>query len=463
MPPDHGRFSTDVAQTAVTNAAIILVNVFTGVLAARLLGPTGRGELAAIQTWPLFMATVAMLGMPHSLVYYCARIPERAKDHLATAITIALASSVVFAAVGYLAMPLLLSAQSASVVSAARWYLLSIPVATLLGLNYHPLRGLGDTFVWNILRFAPVGSWLFILVIFSVRDLGANAVKLSVAYLIARAVLIGPVTAVVSKRLKGRMKPRRELVRPLLKFGIPSVVSDFPQTLLIQLDFIVIAAFLPAREFGLYAVATSWGHAVDPVLLAIATAIFPRVASADSVELQMSTFVNGVRLAATSAYFLLAIAIPLTPFGIAILFGSSFHDATPLAVILLIASAFTGVNGVLEDGLRGFGRPTIAAKAEVIGVAATLVLMPVFVSTVGLTGAAIASLLGRVTVFVILLRETHKVVHVGPLLLFKPTPQFLARLKGFILGTIQRRRARNQNVDPGEDVPEPPTKESPKE
>ena len=47
--------------------------MLTGALAARLLGPDGRGQLAAIQMWPNFLAAIANLGLPEALVYFSAR------------------------------------------------------------------------------------------------------------------------------------------------------------------------------------------------------------------------------------------------------------------------------------------------------------------------------------------------------------------------------------------------------
>jgi O-antigen/teichoic acid export membrane protein len=70
-------FGSSAVLTAGTNAVLAMFGLVTGVLAARLLGPNGRGELAAIQTWPAVIATIAMLGMPET-VYYAARESNRA-------------------------------------------------------------------------------------------------------------------------------------------------------------------------------------------------------------------------------------------------------------------------------------------------------------------------------------------------------------------------------------------------
>ena len=36
-----------------TQVCIVLINIVTGVISARLLGPEGRGEYTAVTTWPV--------------------------------------------------------------------------------------------------------------------------------------------------------------------------------------------------------------------------------------------------------------------------------------------------------------------------------------------------------------------------------------------------------------------------
>src|SRR5262245_30271561 len=67
-----GSHAGSVLITTATNFAIALLALATGPLAARMLGPEGRGELAAIQTWPSVIATLAMLGLGDATIYFAA-------------------------------------------------------------------------------------------------------------------------------------------------------------------------------------------------------------------------------------------------------------------------------------------------------------------------------------------------------------------------------------------------------
>src|SRR5262245_42439300 len=125
-------FIAQVLMTIGANASMALIGLLTGVLAARLLGPEGRGQLAAIQIWPTFIATIAMLGLPESLVFYSAKKPAEAGRYLGSAVVMSVVSSAVFGFAGYLLLPALMSKQPVAVVSAARQYLWIIPIFALV-------------------------------------------------------------------------------------------------------------------------------------------------------------------------------------------------------------------------------------------------------------------------------------------------------------------------------------------
>ena len=82
-------FAGRVVMTAGTNLVLASLGLVTGILAARLLGPVGRGELAAIQTWPSVMATIAMLGLPEAVVYFSAKEREQSGRYLGSAMVLA--------------------------------------------------------------------------------------------------------------------------------------------------------------------------------------------------------------------------------------------------------------------------------------------------------------------------------------------------------------------------------------
>ncbi len=413
-------FASSALLTAGTNAVLAGFGLVTGVLAARLLGPNGRGELAAIQTWPNFIAVIAMLGMPEAVVYYAARDPKLAGRCLSSALTLALISGLPFLIAGYLAMPLLLSAQAAPIVAGARWYLLIVPVYALVGMPHNSLRGRGDFSFWNGLRIAPVTGWLTVLVVAWLLG-RAHPRFLASAYLCALSLLIIPVGWVVIWRTPGPFWPRIRHWKPMLGFGLPCVVSSVPQILNFRLDQMLMAALLPARLLGLYVVAVAWSSATAPLLNALGAVLFPRVASQPTPEQQARALAQGSRLAILASLVLAVAVLALTPRMVPFLFGTKFAAAIPAALVLVMAGAISAFNLVTEEGLKGLGCPSAVMWAEFGGLAVTAVSLWLMLRPLEIMGAALASLFGYSAVAILLVASERSLTGYSLASLLCPT------------------------------------------
>jgi len=412
-PVTEPRRAQDLAlrSTLATNIALAGLAAVTGVLCARLLHPTGEGELAAIQTWPLLLGTLAMLGLDSALVYFISRDPGRGRQFTSTAVFIGLLSSVAIGGIAWFVLPFALRAQPPQVVSAARVFLLIGVIYAVVGIPHGALRGAHSFAAWNLFRIAPGLAWLGILI--TSWFLGdPNAIPLSRWYLVGILVCGLPFLFVVNQKLQGPLRPDARLVPDLLRFGLPSAVTSIPLTINLQFDQILIIAFLPSRSLGLYVVAVSWSSGVAPLLQAMSTVLFPHVSAERDTERQghllATALQSGVLVAvATSILFML-----LAPFGLPLVFGSAFAPSIPSALVLVPAGSILAWARIAEAGLQGLGRPTIVMIAEAVAAVVTLAVLPVLLHTNGIFGAALASLIGYSTIaiftVVVIRRSTHQ-------------------------------------------------------
>jgi len=388
--------------TAGTNIGLAVLGLVTGALVARLLGPQGRGELTAIQTWPSVIATVAMLGLPDALVYTSAREPAQAARRLGSAMALGLLTSTVLGLVGYAAMPLLLAAQSPSVVVAARWFLLLGPLYALVGMPLHPLQGRADFARWNTLRTVPALGWLGVLLVAWGLDERRPQV-VAAAYLVFLALLCVPVMALVRARLPGRFSPDPGEWIPLLRYGLPSALAGVPQVVGQRLDQLAMAAFLPTPVLGLYAVAAAWGGAAGPVVGALSAVFFPLVAAAPDAKQRSERAVASARAAVLISFPLGGLLFAATPVALPLLFGDAYRAALPAALILSAAGTVAGVKGVLANALRGLGRPAAVMNAESSSLGVFALLLLLLLRPFGITGAAVALLASNVVATALLL------------------------------------------------------------
>jgi O-antigen/teichoic acid export membrane protein len=411
--------ASSFVETALTNAVLGALGIVTGIIAARWLGPEGRGELAAIQMWPSVIAAVAMIGLPEALVYFSAKHPSETRRYLLTASLVALVVMPLFMTLGYVLMPLLLSMQSGRIVHASRVYLMLVPVFVLVGLPQQQLRGIQRYRLWNALRIVPPLLWLGLLLV-AVYMRITDPVRMTAAYLILLAS-VGPATAwMVWKSSAGPAAPTARTVSSLIKFGLPSALATLPLFFNLRLDQMMVAAVVPARELGVYMAAVAWGSCIPMLSSALAMIVSTQIAAGTSDSERRRHFSRGVR----GASWLIVVPVILlsvaTPFGITMLFGRSFQAAVVPAIVQVIASGANALNGVLEELLRGYGRPTAMLWAEstavAVGVPALLILLP----RAGLTGASIASLAGNVAAMVVLLVQCRRFAGVHVLDILDP-------------------------------------------
>jgi len=397
-------FAGQVRITMLTNVAIAGMGVVTGVLLARLLGPGGRGELAAIQLWPSQIATLAMLGLDSAVVFFAGRHPDRAGRYLSSSIALILLAGGAFVLGGWLGMPVLLRSQTPEVVLAAQLFLPGILVAYALGgMPQQMLRAVGAWRMWNVMRLAAPMSWLVCLLAASVMPMWAAPVTLSRGYVLASFVTIAPVIVVVGRSLHGRSAAvDRALFRPLLSYGLPCMLTILPQVMNLRLDQLMMATFLAPGDLGLYVVAVAWSGAATPLLGAVGPVLFPNLASVRDPGKRRAlvgrTVVSfGVANAALSILVLL-----VTPVAVPLLFGVAFGPAVLPAAILVVASMFSALSSLLEDVLRGLGRPRTILGGEVAGLAVTVVLLGLLLPQLGIVGAAIASLGSYLAISIVL-------------------------------------------------------------
>ena len=405
----HGQaLHADAGLTAAANVAITAMGFCTGIITARLLGPHGRGQLAAIQTTPSLVATLAMLGMPEALVYFSAQRPTEAGRYLGTAVTVSLLASIPFALAAYLLMPLLLHAQATSVVDQARWYLLVAPVYAVVGSTFHPLRGAGHFQAWNALR---MGVPLAALSVLAVAFLAGRITPGFIAFgnLAGYALLLVPCAWIVGRYLGGPYGVDRRRARPMLTYGLPCMMTGLPQMLNLRLDQIAMAALLSSRELGLYVVAVAWSGGAAPLLNSIGAVLLPAVAaSADRQQAAISVS-GGVRLTAALAIFTSVALALMTPIAIPMLFGASFRAAIPAALILVPAGGVLGVNFSLQEGIRGLGHPYQVLRAEALGLIVTVISLAALLRPLGILGAALSSLAGYTSVTLFLLISARRI------------------------------------------------------
>jgi len=279
----HTVLRGQVGFTMGTNLLLMGTSLLSGSLAAHLLGPTGRGQLAAIQLWPLAIMTIGSGGIVEAASYFSGRFREQSGVFGITAIVMLAVMAVPLVLIGVVAMPHLLAAEPSRIVAESQVYMLIVPILFFVNTFPAVLRGRGDLRVWNVLRLTqPLGYVVILLAAAFVPVDHVTFVAFAMFGWIAAHVLLS--LALLRWYLPGPHRFEGEQVGPMLRYGARSISATTPSWLNGRMDQLVMGAFLSPHLLGLYAVAVSWSLAVTPVSNAFGQVILPRLAGAHGSE-----------------------------------------------------------------------------------------------------------------------------------------------------------------------------------
>lgn len=385
------QYGTSIAITTSFNILLAILSILTGVLVARLLGPTGRGELSIIQIYPQFLATLSLLGMSEAVAYYSANERESAGSFLISGLFISLLACIPFFFLGYVAIPKIIGQYPNTIVASSQSYLFFLPVNAVLLLLTQSLRGRNHILFWNILRVLPSASWLIIL-LSSVVNKDATPSSLASRFLLASALLILIFWLIGFRGLSGPFRVDLLIIKKLLFYGMPIALSGLPLLFNLRLDQLLLPKYIESKFIGYYAVAVSWSTIANPMINAVSEVMLPKIASNQSSLVRKQLLAQTIRLGVLLSFGVGVIAALVAPLIIPIFFGPDFREAVPVSILLSLASCFLSLNLILRSGALSLAKPKIVLLVESSGFICTIILLYFLLIPYQIIGAALASL-----------------------------------------------------------------------
>ena len=430
--------SSAVVETVGMNVILAVLALITGVTAARLLGPESRGHLAAAQTVGTLVGALGSLALGESLVYFVGRRSRPPRAALLSAVAFATVSMAFAFALAFVLMPLLL-AGAPDAITPARAYSLIGFTFVLVGFPITFLRARERYRMWNLLRLIGPVSWLAALM--WLASSSGDSVTLLILLFVAGQALCLPFVWRLATRGTQEAKVDKSLLLPMLRYGTPLLLATLPITFNIRLDQLFLANAESADQLGLYAVSVSWAGLGLPLMAAIGSVLFPRLASMDRSELPL-VLARSSRAGVLIAGSIAVVSALSAPVFVPFLFGGDFAVPVVLSVTLALATSLLGYNGLLEEGLRGAGEPRSVLLGESVGLAVTLILLFSLVPSLGIVGAAIASLFGYASVTVTLIWTTRRQVPISVRSLIVPTRTDVSVLRHHLALGVRAVRSR---------------------
>jgi O-antigen/teichoic acid export membrane protein len=385
-------FATVVSRLTGVNGLMVLLAFVTSPILARALGPSGRGDLAAIFVVLILAPTIADLG----LYVYVSR--ERAREVrsigsiLGSTVPIAITVSLIGV---LLAVPIahVLGRGRRDVVLFIELGLFMLPLSVVFQTLYGVVVGAQR---WRLIMLAKflsaIGPAVLIVLLSVAGSLRVDTA--AAAYLVCGLVANLPFLG----GLRGSRPWRFEsqIAREGLAFGLRAWLSSLASQTNAKLDQLLMVGLVSSSELGLYALAVTLATASSSLTSAISNALMPRVAAGEPALAARACRVT-ILLVGVYGVALALVSPVLVPF----VFGSAFTGSVTMLIVLLAATMFLVPAQVLGAAVIAAGEPGAAARSQLVGMAITVPALIVVLPLAGGVGAATVSLAAYAASFVV--------------------------------------------------------------
>jgi O-antigen/teichoic acid export membrane protein len=369
--------------SSVTSVGIYALGLVTGPIIAHALGPTGRGELAAVVVPSAVLVWILAFGMPLAASFHLGDRSESEVLWTATAFGIVVGAPL--ALVLWFVGPAYLSEHSPTTILWARVFIAALPLSVGIQAALEVLRRRSAGPAWNAWRAAPFAVTAVSLVVLALT----GRLTLASAFAVSFAGSVTPALLLASRLWASRPpRPSWATFRLMFPYAWRTATASSANSLTARLDQVVLAGAVAPAQLGLYAVAVTASSASNPLTAGISLALFGNLREDAEAGRRSARFRRSVIATALVSCTTAVVLGALAPLLLRVAFGSGFAAATtPLRILLAGQVALDLVNAV-STGLYAEGRPGEASRAAVLGGALTVGGLILLVPRWGITGAA---------------------------------------------------------------------------
>lgn len=423
MAPLSGGMAATV-QTLLANVLILGVNFGTGIITARLLGPVGRGEQAAIILWPQFLAYALTLGLPSAMLYNLRRYPERASRLFPAALLIGVFAGGAATVVGVVFVPGWLTEYSPEVVRFAQLVMITAPLFLFYALFIDILRAREEFTLYNIVRYSQPLIVLAVLVLFASTH-RLTPFNAALAYLLPPIPILLWLLIRFWRLYHPVWRGLASAFKQLTSYGSRSYGVDLLANLTLQLDRVLVVGLLSPAAMGLYVVALSLAQMIQVFGTAVVSVLFPK-ASGRSVE-EATALVGRAARVSIAATVLAALGLTLlTPWALGLFYGQEYLEAIPVFRLLLFVMVLDGATWVLAQAFMAVDRPGVVTVLQGVGFGLSIPLLLVLIPLYGLTGAGLALLISNAARLVFVIVSYPVILKIRPPRLWPTWTDFAA-------------------------------------
>ncbi|HOX37746.1 MAG TPA: oligosaccharide flippase family protein [Candidatus Brocadiia bacterium] len=359
--------------TVGANFIIRFATIITGVLTARILGPSGKGALSAVMLWPMIIAGLGTLGCHWVLARRAAERPESYPDVSRLGVFSTLGLAVFVLPVGYFILPSLLPPDKQDLVWYSRLMLMFIPFNFIITCLQSMDQGMGRFARYNAMTTSVTLINMALLVIIWFVDIGTVfyfVIAMLITNLAVGAARIGVSLGSLMAGRPVRIRDGVTLIREGLPF-LPTTVGLYCDR---KLDTVVAVTLLSSRQVGLYDAAFTFALAPMFIPSALAVVAFSAIARRKDRAETGRAFAAAFRQSGILCAVLMLGTAALVPVAVPFLFGNRFTGAVTPCFIMVLIFPLRSLGRLQDEALRAIGEPIPGFIALAVAMCANLAL-----------------------------------------------------------------------------------------
>ncbi|BAU48033.1 hypothetical protein SVA_1471 [Sulfurifustis variabilis] len=394
--------ASNTARLVLTRYSLLPVNIATGILIARVLGPAALGMYTLMLWLPSVLAGPLSLGLGNANLYFAAREPALTRPLVANSVLVSILGSA-------LVLGLVLAALRTfpSFVPAGLGTLeIMVPLMDL------PLRILNmyGANIFNALKQHAVYRRCEVIQTFAYATAAFAAVFVLdmtlwgfvLSQIIATAATSIYILTILSRNGHFSFRPDLGLLRKSITYGAKIQLGSILRVGGQKADEILLFHFSGASALGILTLGRNLANRIRVVPVSLGTILVPELAQSGNAPQDLVT--SAIRRLLVLMSVIVAAAILLAELLVPLIYGSEFRDAVTPLQILLLALIPLSVQRMLVMYLVATGRASQFVQMATLGFLVILTLDLVLIPVIGIYGAVISALFGALAEMLFALR-----------------------------------------------------------
>jgi len=388
-------FSKNVAISSIGRIITIGMAALTSIIIARILGPSGKGILAALAAMVGIALQFGNLGLHGANTYFAAKDKDKSTSLIANSFWFSLVIGLIIFFISYLFLSQHLGALGQVDFRLAKIALIAVPFLLLNYLWQNILVGLNKIKAYNIVLILNQSLYL----------IGAIIILLVLRKGVFSLVVFNTITAIIVTFLfwvyflrakQFSFKIDWYLIKRSLNYGFKVYITCFLGYLVLRSDIFILNYFKGAAETGLYSVAASFIDAFLVLPSIIALLLIPKATKNLGQSGDIVAKVSRISIIIVAVICLGAILLGRP--AINIIFGSVFDKSFIPLLILIPGAFFLSIGTILSQYFTAHNRLMpivyIWVIATILNIGMNIVYIPIY----GMVAAATSSLLAYIVV-----------------------------------------------------------------